>query len=783
MFNSFIKTAFRFFWRNKSYTILNYLCITFGLTCSIVAALNVKRVIGYDRFHENYNRLFEVEAHVTYFNGDRFPKEYLSASLTDLVKASVPEIESLVRVTNTSFTIKKDNESFQESGIYADPHFLEVFSFPLISGQKERVLNDNNSIVVSERLAIKFFETTDCIGKTLLLANDRGEEGFTVSGIMKDIPNESSLQFSFIIPFSKFLAGNSEALESGASSAMIWALLSKNADAGAANAKLKDLIKGQETTLNQELFLFPLKEKVLYTYAGGKRVWSEMQNIVIIGSIGLAILLIACFNFINLAIAMNIRRYREAGIKKVVGAQKSTIIIQHLGEAFILIFISLLTAIDLARLAVNGLNRMLNGNVHFNFSDIGIILIFAGIALFTTLVSGLLPALYLSSSNPVNILKGKIVTGHSFSAFRQGLIVFQFTIPIFVIICMMIIKTQDDYLRNFDMGFDKDKLLIVPASTDLEAHSESIRSELLSIPGIESVSFTNCIPARGAKVTNEVSWEGKDAASKLHFWRVNTDFSYDHTVNLAISDGRYFDQSHPSDSSCYLINDVAAKVMGYEDPVGRSLTLDGKNGTIIGVFRNFHALDLRGPYTPTIISVSAEGRNSLLVKFSSGTFSSLNEKIKTTLNKYETDEIFQGYLYSDILKRTELTTISMLAGLAFFISILLACMGLSGLASFTAESRTKEIGIRKINGASIFSILRLLGLNYTRWLLIATCIAIPFAFILGTFFLSRFNFRTSMPYPAFLIGPAIACVIALLTVGVQSWRAGNRNPVDALRYE
>lgn len=783
MFTSFFKTAFRFFWRNKSYTILNYLCITFGLTCSIIAALNVKRVIGYDRFHENYNRLFEVEAHVTYFNGDRFPKEYLSASLTDLVKESVPEIESLVRVTNTSFTFKKGNESLQESGIYAEPHFLDVFSFPVIGGQKENILNDNNSIVITERLAMKFFESTDCIGKTLLLTNDSGEEGFTVTGILKDIPNESSMQFSFIIPFSKFIAGNKQALESGASSAMIWALLNVNADVVAANAKLKDLIKGQETTLNQELFLFPLKEKILYSYSGGKRVWREMQNIVIIGSIGLAILLIACFNFINLAIAMNIRRYREAGIKKVVGAHKSTIIIQHLGEAFILIFISLLTAIDLTMLAVNLLNRMLNGNVQFDFGDFGIILIFACIALFTTLVAGLLPALYLSSSNPVNILKGKIVTGRSFSAFRQSLIVFQFTIPIFVIICMLIIKTQDDYLRNFDLGFEKDKLLIVPASAGLEAHSESIRNDLLSIPGIESVSFTNCIPARGAKVTNEVSWEGKDASSKLHFWRVNTDFSYSQTVNLAISDGRYFDKSYPSDSSCYLVNDVAAQVMGYEDPVGRTLTLDGKNGTIIGVFRNFHALDLKGPYTPTVISVSAEGRNSMLVKFSSGNYSSLNEKIKSTLGKYEKDQIFQAYLYSDILKRTELTTVSMLAGLAFFISILLACMGLSGLASFTAESRTKEIGIRKINGASVFSILRLLGLNYTKWLIIATGVAIPFAFILGSFFLSRFNFRTSMPYLAFVIGPAIACIIALLTVGVQSWRAGNKNPVDALRYE
>lgn len=783
MFTSFFKTAFRFFWRNKSYTILNYLCLTFGLTCSIVAALNVIRVLSYDRFHSNYDRLYEVEAHVTYFNGDRFPKEYLSASLTDLIKGNVPEIETLTRVTYKGFTFRNGNDSFQQSGIYADPSLLDIFSFPLVGGQQSEVLKDNNSMVISERMALKFFNTTDCIGRTLFVKDEPGDIAFNISGVMKNIPNESSIQFDFIIPFSKFLSGNSQALESGASSAMIWALLHENADAGSANARLKDLIKGQETTLNQELFLFPLKEKVLYTYANGKRVWREMQMVVITGTIGFAILLIACFNFINLSIAMNIRRYREAGIKKVVGAQKATIIFQHLGEVFIIVFLSLMTAIDLTRLAVNGLNRFLNGNVQFDFSDFRIILFFALITLFTTLVAGLLPALYLSSSSPVNILRGKIVTSNSFSAFRQSLIVFQFTIPVVIIITMMIIRTQDNYLRNFDLGFDQNKLLVIPATAGMDAHCESIRSELLSIPGIEAVSFTNCIPARGAKVTNEVSWDGKDASSKLHFWRINTDFNYDKIVNLTLSEGRYFDRSHPSDSACFLINDIAAKVMGYEDPVGKSLILDGKNGTIIGVFKNFHVLDLRGPFTPTIISLSPEGRNSLLVKFSQGSFSSLFDRIKNTLGKYENDQVFQPYLYSDILKRTELTSISMIAGLAFFISIVLACMGLSGLASFTAESRTKEIGIRKINGATVFSILRLLGLNYTKWLLIASCIAIPIAFILGTIFLMRFNFRTSMPYLVFLAGPFIAYLIALITVSIQSWRAGNKNPVEALRYE
>ena len=775
--------AFRFFWRNKKYTILNYLCLSFGLTCAIVASLNMNRVFQYDRFHENYDRLHEVDAHVTYFNGDRFPKELLSASLIDVLRENVPEIDNYSRVANCSYQFVSGNEIFTENGIYAESGFLDIFTFPLLNGSATAVLADNNSIVISEKMAIKYFKTTDCIGKSMIVKADSAQTSFIISGILRNVPAQSYLQFNFILPFSKYLTINSQALEAGAAACQTWVLLNSNTSVKAVNNKIRDLIKKQETTLNQELFLFPLKEKILYYYIGGRRVWREMQNIILIGCIGFAILLIACFNFINLTIALNIKRFREVGIKKVIGAQRSNIVFQHLGETSIITLLSFLTSIDLVRLSVSLLNRALNGDVQFNFSDFRIIMIFAGIAVFTALASGLLPALYLSSSKPVEILKGKNGSSHSFSFLRQALIVFQFVIPIVLIIIVLIIKAQDTYLRKFDLGFDKEKLMIIYNTQKAETHSESIRTDLLSLPGIETVSFTNCIPARGAIVTNEVSWDGKDATQELHFWRINTDFSYDKTVNLKITEGRYFDRSYAADSSCLLINDVAAKVIGYENPVGRTITLEGKRGTIIGIFSDFHTLNLAGPFTPTIISLSGDSRGNLLIKTASGRSPELSSKISEVLKKYEPEETFQLFFYSDLLKRTELTTVSYLVGLAFFISILLACLGLTGLASFTAASRTKEIGIRKINGASVSSIMRLLGINFSRWLTIASIISIPLAFLLGNVFLSRFNFRISMPYWTFLAGPVIAYVIALAAISWQSWRAATRNPVEALRYE
>lgn len=785
MAKSFIKIALRFLWRNKTFSILNLLCLTFGLASAIIALLYIRNILCYDKFHKNYERLYEVEAMVTYFNGDRFPKEPLSSSLSEVIEKNVPEIESLTRIVDRSYKVINGDKSFTEGGIYADENFFDLFSFRLTSSAVSNVLTDINAIVISERMANKLFESKakDCLGKMLILQNDNKQEVFKISGIFSDIPSQSLLQFDFVIPFSKFLEGNSWANETGASANQIWVLLKNRVNVSSINKKIRDLIKNQETTLNQELFLFPLKEKTLYYYAGGKRVWKEMRNVAIVGIIGVAILLISCFNFINLAIALNLRRYREVGIKKVAGAKKSAIIMQFLGETFILILLSLFLAIMLVRLVLTGFNTMFNGNINLSYNEISVILSISAITLFTGLFAGFLPALFLSSANPVSILKARIITGHSYSFLRQSLIVFQFAIPIILIITMMIIRVQDKYMRNFDLGFDRARLIVLNNTKNLEDHEESLKADLLSIPGIEAVSLTNCIPTRGTSVSNNVTWGGKDNSVKLHFWCVNSDYDYNKAVQLKISDGRYFDKTFLSDSSCYLINDVAAAVIGNKNPVGSSLILDGKKGLIIGVFKDFHAVDLAGPFTPTIISLNSRYRNTFLIRFSKGSYPSVAEKIGKIYAHYEPDTPYQPVLFNDLPDFTSLKTISKLVGLAFFIALALACLGLSGLASYAAERRTREIGIRKTSGATIISIMRLLSVNYTKWLTIAFLIAFPFAFILGKLFLQRFYFHTPMPFWTFIAGPLTAYIVALLAVSLQSWRAAAKNPVETLSYE
>jgi len=782
MFKSFLKISLRYLWRRKTYSFLNFACLTFGLTCAIIAAFYIRNILNHDKFHKNYDRLYSVEAFVTYFNGARFPKEYLSASLPVLLREHSPEISDITRITERDYTFFNNDKSFIEKGIYADSNFFEVFTFPMISKTGTNVLSGPGSIVISRSMAAKFFNDKDCVGQSLVLKDGERKASFTISGVFNDVPSGSTLRFDFVIPFNSFLAENKWAMEADATSNQTWVLLAENAERSLVENKIKDLIKGQEATLNQDLFLFPLKEKMVYGYAAGRRVWKGMQTVVIAGSIGLSILLIACFNYINLSIALNFRRYREAGIKKVAGASKAGIVIHFLGETFMLTAISLAFSIILTKLLLTGFNTLFAYHIPVK-PDPGMAIFLMIIAVFTSLLSGLMPGLYLSSSEPADIIKGKTVMTNSYNLFRQSLIVLQFAIPVIMIIVMMVIRAQDRYMREFNVGVDKDRVIVLENSKKIEEHHDAVKTELLTIPGIDAVSFTSCIPSRGTRVSSEVGWDGKDVTQKLHFWCINSDTDYNKTVDLKISDGRFFNSSFSTDSDSYLINDVAAAVMKNENPVGSQIVVEGKKGTVIGVFRDFHAIDLAGPIVPCIISLKRNDLSNILVKFSSGSFVSVNESVKRVIEKYDNETPYKATLFRDLVPYSDLNMPTKISALAFVFSILLACLGLFGLTSFTAENRTKEIGVRKANGATTISVMGLLLKDYAKWLIISFLIALPIAFLLAKIFLGRFYFHTPMPVISFLAGPVISFLLAMLTVSIQTWKAADRNPVESLRYE
>lgn len=783
MANNFFSTALRIFIRNKSYTVFNLVCLVIGLASAITGVLYVIYMTDFDKFNSNYDRLAEVESLVTYFNGERFAKEPQSASLSEVLIKNVPEIEDITRVTYLSSEITEDGKTFRENGIYADSSFFRMFSFGFKSKPTGPVFPDINSVIITKRLAVKLFMTADCYGKTITLKDNNVERAFMVSGVLDDVPVQSTLQFDFVLPYSRFLADNNQALEPGESVSRIWILPGKNTGINIINSKIKDLIKDQPSTLNQKLFLFPLKEKNLYSYVGERRVWGNMQNVVIFCAVGFSILLIACFNFINLAVAQNLKRYREVGIKKTYGASRSSIILQFISETLILVTAAMIIALLIAKIVTGVLNTIFNSRINVGFLDPHVAISIIFIILFTVFAAGILPALYLSSADPASIMRTKKITGHNFRTLRKSLIIVQFVIPVILIISLLVIKVQYAFINKYDIGVDRDRLLILENTRDIAQHEESFKNDLLSVPGIESVSFTNCIPARGTSVSNEVSWPGMDASKKLHFWCINTDYDYNKTVDVKLVAGRYFDRSFIADSSAFLINDIAAKVMGFDDPVGKEFSLNGKKGTIIGVFRDFHTVDLRGPFTPAIISLNSYDRTSILVKTNGIPLKTLKPLIGKVYSRFEKEAPFYPILYRDLPDFAGLKMISQIVGIAFVIAILLACLGLYGLASFTAEWRSKEIGIRKTNGAGTLSVMLLLVSNYSRWLIVSFLIAVPLSFLIGKMFLGRFYFHAPMPVWVFIAGPATAFIIAILAVSGKIRTVASRNPVESLKYE
>ncbi|HLN22047.1 MAG TPA: FtsX-like permease family protein [Bacteroidales bacterium] len=778
MFRNYLKTTLTYIRQRKSYSIINIACLSFGLACAIFAILYIFDMLSYDRFNKNYDRIYSVEALVTYFNGDQFPKELLSASLKDALKENAPEMETVVRLTDCRYTFLFSDKELAMNGFFADSNFFDIFTLPAISGSTQ--LSNPGSIIISDEMAVRVFGNTGCIGKSLVTKDNRS---YVIQGVFRDVPRQSTLQFDFILPYSEFIASNPGALDAGASSAYIWTLLEKNTDPAMAGAKIRNLISGREETLNQELFLFPLSEKVLYDYAGGRRVWREMQRLFIGGAIGLAILLIACFNFINIQVALNLKRYRETGIRKVYGSGKGSIILQFLFESALVTLISLVFAIILVNLLLTVFNAVTHFNIHLDLLDARVVISLVLIAMFTAIVAGLLPALYMSSINPADILRGKTSGRHSFSMFRRGLIVFQFIIPVTLIISMMIIKEQDRFMYNYDTGIDKNNVIVLRNPSGISNHAESFKSDIRSLKGVEAVSFSSCIPARGTRVSNDVSWQGMDVATKLHFWCVSSDFDYDKLVDISIKEGRYFDPAFSTDSAAYLLNDVAVKTMDLKNPVGSVITVDGKKGTVIGIVSGFHSLDLAGPLVPTIFRIGSAEEPNILVRYNTGDFAGVRDEIKKVYEQYEKDVPFNASLVRDLPSMSGLGMISGVAGGAFIIALLLACAGLSGLASYAAESRTKEIGIRKANGATTFSMMKMLLSGYARWLLIAYLISVPFAVIIGKFFLMKYNFHTVIPIAAFITGPLIVFLSAILTVSFQTWRVASQDPVKSLRYE
>jgi ABC-type antimicrobial peptide transport system permease subunit len=766
------------------YSILNLLGLTIGLSCSILLFIDVNYNLSFDKFNKNYHNIYSVNSWTP--SGKGYTNKTSSALVGPMLKEQIPEIEDFSRIVNTQFIFKTADKTFLENGVYADQNFLTIFSFPLKKGEVKSVLSDQKSIVISERMAQKFFDNNDCIGKELILKDKNTLESFQVAGILKDVPTQSTLKFDFIIPFTKFLANNSWANKINEPSCYNWLLLKPNADYRAINIKIDKVINSNDP-IKRNHFLISLKDEHLFNYIYGKRgPVGAILDVIIFSSVAILLLLIACFNFMNLAIAVTVKRYGEAGIKKAVGSSRKNIIFQFLLESLILTFISTALALLLVKFLLPAYNSFspLNKGLTIPFSNFPLMAGFAGIILITAFISGIYPAILLSSVSTIDVLKRNISVKSGMNYFRQGLIVFQFFISVVFITITIVVWKQADYVNTKELGLNKDNLLIFENHENIRKHQTTFKSELLSLKEVSSVCYSNSKPFEGIKGDASVDWPGKEVKDNRYFQLINTDYDFMKTLEPDLLYGRFFDEKLATDTKNFVINQSSADLFKQINPVGEVITVNGSNGTIIGVVKNFHTSSLLAPYSPVIIKINPQSTYYTVVKFLSGNKKALIESIRSKYKQFDNDYPFEPQFVSDnYIRQNVKNQVAVLTGIFAAIAIFLACFGLFGLASFNAEKRTKEIGVRKINGSTIFNIILLLLRNYARWITIAICIGVPVAFLLGKAFLGIFAFHVEIPYWAFIFGPLIVMIIALSTVGWRTFKAATRNPVEALRYE
>jgi putative ABC transport system permease protein len=774
-----LKNYFKITWRNiknsKVYSFINIMGLAVGMACCILILLWVQDELSYDKFHENYSNIYRT---IPELQNNKVSANPLA--LAAVFKEQYPEVREITRFCFRSWLFKHGDKMFSENGAMVDAEFLKVFTFPLIKGTAEKVLEGRESIVLSERAAARYFGTQDPIGQSILINNNTE---LIVTGILKDVPPNSHLQFDFLA--SMKLQGDREHT-SWSFEARTYALLEKNVNIEDFAEKISGFVMEHDKRTNQTVVLHiqPLSKVHLYSLNGT----DPIIYVYIFLTIAIAILIIACINFINLSTARSNTRAKEIGMRKVVGAERSDLIRQFIGESLILSAIALLVSVGLVSLLLPAFNNLAQKELALNFADnISTLFLLIGIILFTGLASGSYPAFLLSSFKPANILRrGKLQAGSGGFVLRKILVVGQFTATIVLIIGTIIMYKQLNYIRNKDIGLDRDHVVAIPMDRELRQNYRSIKNEIKRNPNVINVSAARRYPT-GIGHFNPVYWEGKGPEDYVTMTDASVDYDYFETLGMKIIQGRSFSEDYATDGENYVLNEEALRITGLESPIGKLFSCWEDEGKIIGIVKNFHASSLHSEIGPVIFTLSQRhgSHRYIFVKIRPndvpGTLAFLEGKAAefapNNLFEYRfLDDVFDGQYRGD-QRRGEIYKYFT------FLAIFISCLGLFGMASFTAEQRTKEIGIRKVLGASIVNILTMISKDFLLLLVVSNIIAWPIAYFLMSSLLNNYAYRTGIAVWIFIASGVAAIFVALLTVGIKIVRAAYANPVDSLRYE
>jgi putative ABC transport system permease protein len=786
---SYIKIALRKVKRQKGFSFINIAGLAIGMAACILILIWVQDELSYDRFHKNANQIFRINTKDT-SGKTTFLYAGSPAPLGQALMEEVPEVKNFVRVQAgwLGWNLHRGEKRFLEEYLAAvDPAFFEIFQFPFIKGDPKTALEDRYSIVLTEDLAQKIFGDEDAMGKIIQLNNT----DMTVRGIVENIPRNSHLFFNYAFPAVNMTEWRESKLDEWSYLQFAtYVVLQKDANVGDVNKKMMGIVKQHLPDIQGSVYLQPLKD--IHLHSTKINTWMlsypNKGNITYVGLFSLTafcILLLACINFMNLSTARHATQAKEVGMRKVVGARRSDLIKQFLGESSLLTFLALLIAVFLVELTLPTFTRLAGKEMSLIQSgNWQILLSLFVFALLTSLISGSYPAVFLSAFQPVKVIKNIGQLGRSRGgAIRKVLVVLQFTFTIGLIICTAVIYLQLHFMQNRDLGYDTERIISFSAYNDYETNYEAAKSELLQNPNILA-ACQGFPPPAGEWGTTEVDWEGKDPSINVKIGEGSCNYDYLKVFNLKMAEGRFFSQEFASDDQNWVLNETAIKTMGMENPIGKWFSFRDQKGTIIGVLKDFHGSSLHNPIAPVAMHPS-EGFH-IFVKYRPGNVAEILSFLKTKWDKFVGTHIPFRYEFMDEeIENWYMTEQRIGKIFRYFtvLTVLIACLGLFGMASFMAERRTKEIGIRKVLGANISGIVLLLTKEFAKWVVVANIIAWPAAYFVSKKWLQGFAYRIDLGWEIFVVSAVAALVIAVGTVSYQAIKTATANPVKALRYE
>ena len=789
MLQNFFKVAIRNLWRNKGFSAINIVGLAIGMAAAILILLWVQYEVSFDRFHAKKDRTYLLYTRGI-INGKKEVWGRVPAPMADILKKDYAEVEDAIKFRVVYFLLNKDDKHVNVEGAFTDPGFLSTFSFPLLKGDPKSALSGNNNIVLTEHLAKNLFGNEDPMGRIVRIDST---DNFTVTGVLKELPGNTEFTFQYLLPtnYLDHLGWNPP--NWNFTNIVSYVVLKSGTSQTAFDTKIKDVTshyrtngQGNKTeTFTQRIDRIHLYSKVV----DGQLVAGRLGSVRLFTIIAGFILLIACINFMNLSTARSEKRAREVGVRKVVGARKSSLVARFIGESILLSGISFILALILVRLSLVGFNRLLNLNLHIDPTNIYFWLSATLFVVFTGVLAGSYPAFYLAKFRPVSVLKGVFRHTDALVTPRKVLVILQFTFALILIISTMIVQRQLQYARDRDAGYDRNQLVFTFAQGDLLPHYDLIKRDLLSSGAAVSVTKLFSPITRAWGQVDNYSWPGSTAADKkVTFLQFEADADFVKTTGTKILQGRDLDiKNYPMDSTSLLLNETAVKTMHLKTPIGTIVRNgNGVDGRVVGVVKDFIMESPYDPIAPMVIQGLGTSYPVVHFRLNPANTTAVNiARATEVFKRYNPQYPFEYYFVDDFYNRKfsqeqQEGSLSLLfAGL----TILISCMGLFGLATYMAESRTKEIGIRKVLGASVTGIATMLSGDFIRLVLIAIVIASPIAWLAMNKWLEGYDYRIHISMEIFLIAGVLAILIAVLTVCYQAIRAALAHPVKSLRSE